>query len=299
MTSLKKQIAFVALATLALLSCKSNQTEAAPSKVQPALWKVSDADTTIYLFGTIHLLPKDLVWQSPKIDKAIRSSDTLMLETVLDPDPAKTAAILMQLGISPNLPPLLDRVPADKRAALQKVVEKAGVPMAVLDKFETWAAALTLASAGLRDLKASSDYGAEKVLTARFAAVHKPVAGLETPTQQLGYFDALPEAAQRTFLASIADDDSDAEAEFDKMIAAWSAGDVKKIALTFDDELKLSPELSEAILRRRNANWTAWIQARMAKPGTVFMAVGAGHLAGPDSVEAMLAAKGIKAVRLQ
>jgi uncharacterized protein YbaP (TraB family) len=294
-----KRIAFVALAALVLLSCRSNQTEAAPPKVQPALWKISDADTTIYLFGTIHLLPKDLVWQSPRIVAAIQASDDLMLETVLDPDPAVTGAILVKLGMSPNLPPLMDRVPANKRAALQKVVDKSGVPLATLDKFETWAAGLTLASAGLKDLNASSDYGAEKVLTARFAAAHKPVAGLETPTQQLGYFDALPETAQRAFLVSIAEDDSNSEAEFDKMIKAWSAGNVKQIALTFDDELKQSPELNEALLRRRNANWTAWIQARMAKPGTVFMAVGAGHLAGPESVEAMLAAKGIKAVRLQ
>ncbi|CAN5395069.1 TraB/GumN family protein [soil metagenome] len=294
-----KRIAFVALAALALLSCRSNQTEAATSKVRPALWKISDADTTIYLFGTIHLLPKGLAWESPKIDRAIRASDTLILETILDPDPAKTGAIMVKLGVSPNLPPLMDRVPADKRASLQKVVDKSGVPLAALDKFETWAAALTLASAGLQELDASSEYGAEKVLTARFAAVHKPVTGLETPTEQLGYFDTLPEAAQRTFLVSIADDQSDSKAEFTRMIKAWSAGDVKQIALTFDDELKQSPELSEALLRRRNANWATWIQTRMAKPGTVFMAVGAGHLAGPESVEAMLAARGIKAVRLQ
>ncbi|MDB5715524.1 MAG: TraB/GumN family protein [Sphingomonadales bacterium] len=294
-----KRIAFVALAALVLLSCRSNQTEAAPPQAKPALWKVSDADTTIYLFGTIHILPKDLVWQSPKIDKAIRASDTLMLETVLDPDPAKTAAILMQLGISPNLPPLMERVPANKRAVLQKVIDKAGVPLTVLDKFETWAAALTLASAGMKELDASPEYGSEKILTARFITDHKPVAGLETPTQQLGFFDGLPEAAQRAFLLSIADDQSDPKAEFDKMIKAWSSGNVKQIALSFDDELKTTPELNDALLKRRNANWTAWIQARMAKPGTVFMAVGAGHLAGPGSVEAMLAAKGIKAVRLQ
>ncbi|WP_293879779.1 TraB/GumN family protein [Sphingomonas sp.] len=294
-----KRIAFVALAALVLLSCRSSQTAAAPPQARPALWKVSDADTTIYLFGTIHVLPKGLAWQSPKIEKAIRASNTLMLETVLDPNPAVTGAIMLKLGMSPNLPPLMARVPADKRAALQKVVEKAGVPLVALDKFETWAAALTLASAGLQELNASADYGAEKVLTARFLADHKLVAGLETPTQQLGYFDSLSEAAQRTFLVSVADDQSDSRAEFDRMIAAWSAGDVGRIALTFDDELKLSPELSEALLRRRNASWAGWITARMAQPGTVFLAVGAGHLAGANSVEAMLATKGYKAVRLQ
>ena len=287
----------VALAAFALLSCHSTQSEAKP--IRPAMWKVSDADTTIYLFGTIHLLPQDLAWQSPKMIAAMRASQDLVLETVLDKDPQKTGAIMAQLGMSPGLPPLLDRVPADKREALQKVVTKSGVPLAVLDRFETWAAALTLASAGMRDLPVSPEYGAEAILSRSFTSTGKPVSGLETPAQQLGYFDGLPETAQRRFLTSIADDESNARAEFDAMIAAWGAGDIKKIALTFDDELKLSPELTDVLLKKRNANWSDWIVARMAKPGTVFVAVGAGHLAGSDAVTVMLTKRNLKVVRLQ
>ena len=286
-----------ALAAFALLSCHSAQSQAKP--IRPALWKVSDADTTIYLFGTIHLLPKDLAWQSPKIAAAIKRSQGLVLETVMDKDPQKIGAIMAKLGMSPDLPPLLDRVPADKRAALQKVVTKSGVPLAVLDRFESWAAALTLASAGMRDLPVSPEYGAEATLSRQFATASKPVTGLETPAQQLGYFDSLPEAAQRKFLVSIAEDDSSAKAEFDAMIAAWGSGDVKKIALTFDDELKLSPELTEVLLKQRNRNWAAWIGERMRKPGTVFLAVGAGHLAGSGAVTELLAARGLKVSRIQ
>jgi uncharacterized protein len=292
-----KRIFVSALAAFALLSCHSTQSQAKP--VRPALWKVSDADTTIYLFGTIHLLPKDLAWQSPKIAAAIKRSQGLVLETVMDKDPQKTGAIMAKLGMSPGLPPLLDRVPADKRAALQAVVTKSGVPLAVLDRFESWAAALTLASAGMRDLPVSPEYGAEATLSRAFTTASKPVIGLETPAQQLGYFDSLPEAAQRKFLVSIAEDDSNAKAEFDAMIAAWGSGDVKKIALTFDDELKLSPELTEVLLKQRNRNWAAWIGERMRKPGTVFLAVGAGHLAGSGAVTELLAARGMKVSRIQ
>ncbi len=293
---MKRTIGF-ACAAFALLSCKVSQSEARP--VRPALWKVSDADTVIYLFGTIHLLPRDLVWESPKITAAIRASQGLVLETVLDRDPQKTGAIMAQLGMSKGLPPLLDRVPANKRAALQRVISKSGVPVAVLDQFETWAAALTLASSGMRDLPVSPEYGSEAVLSKQFAAAQKPVIGLETPAQQLGYFDSLPEAAQRKFLVSIADDDSNAKAEFDAMIAAWGAGDVSKIALTFDDELKLSPELTETLLKQRNRNWAAWIAGRMAQPGTIFLAVGAGHLAGSGAVTELLARRGFSVSRIQ
>ena len=293
---MKKPLATL-LSAIALLSC--NSTPSVARQVRPALWKLSDPDTVIYLFGTIHLLPKDLAWQSPKIDRALKASDGLVLETVLDKNPAATGAVMMQLGMSPGLPPLLDRVPADKRAALARLVSKSGVPLTTLDRFETWAAALTLASSGMRDLPVSAEYGSEAVLARRFATERKPVVGLETPAQQLGYFDSLPETAQRKFLISVAEDDKDAHAEFDAMIAAWGSGDVRRIALTFDDELKLSPELTETLLRQRNRNWTDWIATRMAQPGTVFVAVGAGHLAGTGSVTDLLAKRGLKVVRLQ
>ena len=293
-----KRIASAAAAAFALISCHSTQTEAA-TKVRPALWKVQDADTTVYLFGTIHLLPKALAWQSPRIDKALNASSDLVLETVLDKDPQKTGAIMAQIGLSPGLPPIVDRVPAAKRATLETLVRRSGIPTATLDRFETWAVALTLASTGLRALPVSPDYGAEAVLTKRFEAAHKPISGLETPAQQLGYFDALPETAQRVFLESVVDDDSNASAEFDKMIAAWTAGDVNKIALTFDDELKLSPELTDALLKRRNANWVDWIARRMDTPGTTFVAVGAGHLAGAGSVADLLSKRGFRVSRVQ
>ena len=286
-----------ALAALALLSCNATQSEA--KTLKPALWKLSDSDTTIYLFGTIHLLPEKLEWQSPKIDQAIRASQDLVLETVMSKDPMKEGLAMMQLGASPGLPPLLDRIAPEKREALTRIIKRSGMRMETLDMLETWAAALSLAASGMRELKVSPKFGAEAILTDRFTKDGKSISGLETPLQQLGFFDGLPEAAQRKFLTSIADDDSGAQTEFDAMIAAWGSGNVSKIALTFDDELKLSPELTDALLKRRNANWSEWISGRMAKPGTVFVAVGAGHLAGADSVNAMLAKRGLKVVRLQ
>ena len=72
--------------------------------------------------------------------------------------------------------------------------------------------------------------------------------------------------------------------EFGGMLGAWSRGDVKGIAKTFDRDLANSPELRDNLIRQRNANWARWIEQRMAQPGAVLVAVGAGHLAGPGSV---------------
>lgn len=302
MTGLWRRIGkgLAGLGALASAGCAAAQTAAKP-EARPALWKVADADTTIYLFGTIHLLPEGLEWQTPALKQALAQSDALVLEAVLGDDPMKQAQALMKLGVSPGQPPLLERVPGDKREQLAGLVKEAGVPMAVLDRMETWAAALTLVAVTFQKmnmgLKAKA--GVESVLQASLKGGTKKVSGLETVEQQLGYFDGLSEEAQRTFLLGVLDDPKGARAEFQAMLEAWRSGDVDAIARTFDAETTLSPELREALMTRRNLAWAEWIDKRMDQPGTVLVAVGAGHLAGRDSVQAMLKAKGLKAERVQ
>ncbi len=290
-------------AGFALLACSACEAKAPPPKAavtaaRPALWKVYDADTTIYLFGTIHLLPKGMAWHGPKLDAAMAQSQDLVLETVID-DPAALGAVMMKLGTSPGLPPVLDRVPAEVRPKLKATIDKTGLPMTMLDGMETWAASLVISTASLRFAGLDHDEGAEAQLTSAFRKAGKPVNGLETPVQQLGYFDGLSEEAQRKFLVSVADGSDRMAKEFGAMIGAWGKGDVKQIALTFDDEMRESTELADTLLYKRNARWAAWIMQRMGKPGTVFVAVGAGHLAGKQSVEELLAKKGFKVVRVQ
>ncbi|MFM9978309.1 MAG: TraB/GumN family protein [Sphingomonadaceae bacterium] len=287
----------IAFAFMLLLAACGTPQPSGPAK--PALWKLSDADTTIYLFGTIHLLPKDYDWKSPKITAAIAQSQSLILEAVIDEETPDAGRVIADLGTDPSIPPLDARVPPAERAALVAAVDKAGLPRAQLDRMESWAVALILASAQLRTLPAAPEHGVEALLRREFRAEGKPVEGFETLAEQLGYFDGLSPESQARFLKSVVEDTADPRAQFDAMISAWRAGDVAKIALTFDDEAQLSPELRDALLDQRNARWAGAIVRRLETPGTVFIAVGAGHLAGAGSVQALLAAKGLKVERLQ
>jgi hypothetical protein len=133
----------IAAFTAATVACSPLLAKAPAAK--PAMWKLSDKDTTIYLFGTIHLLPKGTEWRTPVFNQAASSSSDLVVETVIDEaNPGGAVAEMMKLAVSPNLPPLLDRVPANKRAALTAAAAKTGAPMALFDKLETWAAAFIL-----------------------------------------------------------------------------------------------------------------------------------------------------------
>jgi uncharacterized protein YbaP (TraB family) len=274
------------------------ETAAAPEP-KPALWALSDHDTKIYLFGTIHMLPRDLKWRTPALDKAIAESDELVLETVLGTDLAGTGRTMMRMGLSPGLPPLAERVPPEKRAALAAMIESSGFPAKTLDRMETWAAALSLTAASFRSIGINAEDGVEKSIEGAYRAPGKSISGLETVEQQFGFFDTLSEEAQRAFLLGAVDDPAAARAQFQAMLKAWAAGDVAGIAASFDGETALSPELREVLMKRRNAAWADWLQKRLARPGTILVAVGAGHLAGKDSVQTLLEARGLKAKRVQ
>jgi uncharacterized protein YbaP (TraB family) len=164
---------------------------------------------------------------------------------------------------------------------------------------ETWAAAFTLLGVQFRGMGLRGEAGVEETLRETFTAAGKPIGQLETNAQQLGFFDQLPVEAQRALLEGAIETPQSASGEFRNMLSCWAGGDVRCIAQTFNRDLSQSPALMDALLKRRNANWTNWLERRMAQPGTVFVAVGAGHLAGPYSVLALLQRDRYRVKRLQ
>jgi uncharacterized protein YbaP (TraB family) len=267
---------------------------------RPALWAVADADTTIYLFGTIHLLPENYQWRTARFDQALQGSRELVVETIVDEkNPAQIVAAMQQLGFSSGLPPIAQRVPPARRAALAAAIAKSGVPAVAFDRMETWAAAFLLLGNQFRSMGLQGGEGVESVLRNKFISDNKPIGELETNFEQLSYFDRLPERAQRALLEGALTDSPATKKQFDGMLKAWSRGDVAGIARSFDKDMAASPELKQSLISQRNANWSKWIEQRMAEPGQVMIAVGAGHLAGKDSVIAMLQKQGYTVRRVQ
>ncbi|HEY0270582.1 MAG TPA: TraB/GumN family protein [Sphingomonas sp.] len=264
----------------------------------PALWVVHGRQGTVWLFGTIHALPPHFEWENGAIHAAIAGSDRLVIEAVIDQ--AKDAGALLTLGTATTpLPPITERVAPRLRPALAAMVAKSAVPAATLDRMKTWAAAMVLFGVTVSNLGVTSSQGVEEQLKTEFHDAGKPVEGLETLAQQLGFFDTLDEARQREFLASVVDEKHDDAADFGKMLAAWARGDERGISASFDKEMKANDTLRTVLLARRNAHWADALVKRLAMPGTQFVAVGAGHLTGADSVQAMLARLGYKAKRVQ
>ena len=282
-------------ASLALLSCAAKAPE---RDVDPALWVVRDRDTTIYLFGSVHALRPGLSWFDEAVKNAFDHSRELVVEVVMPPQ-AETAAMLRELGELPAGTKLSEQLPPELAKRVREALKRAGQREDLVEKYEPWLAAIQLAVLPNRAEGYDSAYGVESVLTAAARKSKKKVSGLETPRQQFGYFDSLSPTAQQVLLGETLDSMTTAGTTLDQIVTAWGKGDTDTLARVMNEDLSKSPELTQALLIQRNRNWAGWVATRMRRPGVVFVAVGAGHLAGENSVQRELQRRGLRVTRIR
>ncbi|MDG5487068.1 TraB/GumN family protein [Sphingomonas sp. BGYR3] len=273
---------------------------AATQDADPALWVVKDEDTTIYLFGTVHALKPGLSWFDEAVKSAFDKSDELVLEIVMPgpEDAQKLQQIVMEKGVNMTGPSLTEKLPAEKRAAYAEMLKELGLPAEALDRLDPWFASMSIMQIMMPKIGFSPENGAEATLTAAAKSASKPISGVETVEQQFGFFDGMSEKAQMDMLVGLIDERNKTQEVLEQMLALWKAGKPDELAALIEQFDAESPEMHKVIFADRNARWADWIKGRMAKPGTVFMAVGAGHLAGDDSVQAMLKPMKIEATRI-
>lgn len=279
----------------------ADDTAAAPTATtpaKPALWKVADEDTTIYLFGTVHILPEGIDWFHGPVSTALTASDVLVTEIPIGPESdMKMAQLTMATGMLPAGTSLRTLLNEEDRTTYETAMSSLGVPVEAFDAFKPWMAGLTLTVLPLMQQGYSLDAGVEKQLL-KLAGPDKPLDALETVEFQLGLFDGMEQNEQIAFLIASASTIDQVTPTLNAMVGKWAEGDVEGLAAIMNQELS-DPAVAEALLYSRNANWAEWIDARLDMPGTVFMAVGAGHLAGDRSVQDLLAQRGIETARVQ
>ena len=262
------------------------------------MYKRQDEDTTIYLFGTVHALPEGTDWHRGALADALASAQVLVTEVEAGKllDPASQQAFLTRATLPPDQT-LRDMLDADQRATLEAALTKLGMPVAALDRVEPWFAAMTLAAIPLLKAGYKMDQGVEMAIEGKLPSTTSREA-LETVDGQLTLFDTMPMPMQIAYLTSVAKQVDQVADGMNGMVDAWKRGDADKLAELMNAQID-DPALAERLLYARNREWAKWVQARLATPGTVFMAVGAGHLAGQNSVQDYLAKDGIAVSRAQ
>ena len=256
-----------------------------PDDADPALWVIRDEDTTIYLFGTVHM------------KTSFDASDELVVE-MIKPDPAEMMRIVNDLAIDRTGIALRDKLTPDDRAHYEATLTQLDLPVAAFDALDPWFASVNISLIPLMRAGYATDQGVEDALLSHARARKIEITGLETPEQQLGFFDNLPEDVQIRFLNFTIDTIDEAAEGMEQMVIEWANANVLELGELMNAGLE-DQIIYDALLVNRNLQWAEWVEQRMAEPGTVFMAVGAGHLAGESSVQAVLAKNGLVAKRIE
>ena len=305
-----KKTLFAALSafSFALFQAPSVMAQPAPAaaaaattqKATPAMWVVKDSDTTIYLFGTFHLMAPGIDWNHGKVKTAFESADTLRLEIAnMEAEAPIIANLMASKGQLPPGKTIFDGLTEAQKSALGTIIAQSGFPPQAIQQMQPWMGSLILAMGLYQKLGLDPNQGVDKTLDGLARAANKPVEGFETGAEQIGFFANLTDQQQKAMLVSTIEDWDQATTMLNDMIDAWKTGNADKLGELMTTSLRTQPELAKLILTDRNERWAEWVSARMAKPGTVFVAVGAGHLSGPDSVQAFLKQKGIASSRVE
>lgn len=275
-----RRLAGLGAVLLALAGCGQPAIDA-----HPALWRIRDADTTIYLLGSIHLLPGNVRWHTPPIDRAIAESGTLVLES--SPD---DRADFQAMAEGEGLKPAAERVSPGKRPLLDAMIARAGVSRSVLDGYKDWALATTLAVGDAVSSGADAKNGVERKLWDAFSSAGKTKIAFYRVKDQLAQLDSLPETEQRQMLENILS----GEENYGETLRAWASGDIASL-----ERVSECTPLDGKLIGQPNTYWATWIAGRMRQPGTVLVAVGLGHMAGPYALPKLLAARGLTVERIE
>lgn len=291
-----RSLALRLLAVLALALGAGGAASAAP-----AMWTVKDKDSTIYLFGSMHVLEPGVRWRTPLFDAAYARSRAVWFETDVGAitDKAKMDALVKQYGLDPDHP-LSSKLSPAYQTALKTRLDAAGVPAAGMERLRPWMASLVLTVLPMRTQGFDPKSGADVVINRAAAADRKPVRAFETPETQARFLADLPEPVQVQLLEDALTTDSRSFADIKAVQTAWLAGDIARLGPLLVTEMKQQrPELYDVLIRQRNRAWAAEIATAMAGSGVEMVDVGALHMVGDDGLPALLAARGFKVRRVQ
>jgi hypothetical protein len=285
--ALRKEIARVALAQ--------------PYQPAPAIWKIADMDTSIYIFGTVHSLPPGFRWRNAELEAVIVGADTLLLESINDT--ASDVTFLEGLPSDASLPPLIDRVSHRSRAKLADL--QAILPpqiVADLDKMPSWIAAMSIGT--VRDMLAGDmpSQGADDWLEKHFRSLGRPVQAIEDSKQVVTNINAVPEGMQRMMLEAALIVPPRTHDQLDAAAHAWAQGQVGPGSplMIMPESMDPGAAMADPLLTQRNNAWVESLIARLAaRPGTILFAAGAGHFVGPGSVIDLLGKRGFRVERIQ
>ena len=290
-----KTLAAVVVSLVALGDFALAADQTLPTQATPALWTVEKDGKTLYLFGSIHLLPPSIKWRRPEIDAAIAASKVFVFEAPVDGGGAGAMSTFIETGGKlPEGTTLQDVLPPDLYAQVEDAAWKVNYPPMALKQFRPWLVAVSLELFSYIKAGFSTWYGVDRLIESDAKLSGHMVDYLETVEGQLSFFSRLDRKTEIAYLRETVRSIAEEPNSPNDLVAAWASGKPAKMIGLLDEAFAKVPALRAQLLVARNKNWLPKLEAMLASPETHFVTVGVGPLVGPDSVVAALKAKGYK-----
>lgn len=262
-----------------------------PAWAEPPRWVVSDDDSEMILFGTIHLLPDELDWKSGGMIEQLRSAGEVWFEA--DPGQLQTPELqqlVMQQGMDMERP-LSEKLDPELYERLVEQAGALGLPEQQIAAMQPWLASITLTSVAIMRAGFNPSAGVEMRLHGMLG--DQPVRSLESAEAQIRMLADLNAEQQADMLASTLDQIEEGTERFEALTREWAAGEIAGMEAMLVETLETEyPQLYDVLFTQRNADWVDQLEAELAGSGTDFVAVGVGHLVGENSVIEMLRERG-------
>jgi uncharacterized protein YbaP (TraB family) len=265
---------------------------AAPAQAEPALWEVTGGESSVWLFGSVHLLPEGGFSIAGPLEEALEEAERVCME--IDPDAQDemaTTSLTMARAVDPDGRDLFELLGPDADG-VRSAAEDAGVPLEALAMFEPWFAGLTVSVMALQAHGYDVEHGVEQIIQGEAREAGKSGCGLETLDGQLGLLDGLPADLQKEILLQAIEEAGDIEELIEPMLEAWRSGDESGLLRSLEEDFEGYPDLAEALIYRRNARWADQVEVMLEGEDDVLVVVGAMHLVGDRGLPALLEERG-------
>ncbi len=267
------------------------------ARAEPALWQVTGDDSTVHLFGSVHLLPEGGFAIGGALAEALDESERVCMEIDQGAqNEAESTSLTLARAVDPEGRSLFDLLGADADR-VRDAAEEAGIPLEPLAMFEPWFAGLTVSVMALQANGYDVQHGVEQIIQAEARKDGKSGCGLETLDGQLGMLDALPADLQKEILLQALDEAEDVNALIEPLLDAWRDGDEVRLEKSLEDDFDGYPELAEVLIFERNARWAEQVGEMLRGDEDVLVVVGAMHLVGERGLPALLEKRGFRVQR--
>lgn len=265
-----------------------------PAAADPALWAVKSDTATVYLFGTVHRLPPNLVWHTRAIERALATSDEVWTEAEPGNMPS-LVRLIRRYGLNPRIN-LRNILPDKYRTRYDFEMRNAGLSGDQFGHVKPWLAEMLLTGATLRHTQGAS---VDIDLLAYAHKHHMGTQTFETADQQFSILADLPISSQVRALELQIEGFPSAQGKMNGLVQAWLDGDDKRLDALSNKPLSEQDErYFTDVIVRRNENFARAIATRLAGSGTAFVAVGASHLCGSADVQYFLRNYGFETTRV-